>query len=175
MGSQLGTCQSGTPAGPIASLPSNGWKPSSSPAPGRRRHRIGVCSSLTAIGHTQVRRFCDVVVPYYSIRAATTATHVMQALDVSIFVALIWAYRHLVSCAAESVGTVVVKAQLGALYAEVRAYLLTQSAARKAFSGSGITLDPVQRSFYAVWPAVARRQWKYPECLARSASACIGV
>ena len=39
-----------------ASLLSNGWKICSNPAHGRRRHRIGVCSSLTAIGHTQVRR-----------------------------------------------------------------------------------------------------------------------
>lgn len=65
----------------------------------------------------------------------------MQPLDVSIFGPLTSAYRRLVSHAAEHLDAID-KAQFGTFYAEARSKVLTQSAARKAFSDSGITLGP---------------------------------
>ena len=70
------------------------------------------------------------------------ASHVMQPLDVSIFGPPSSAYRRLVSHAAEDVGVVIDKARFGAFYVQARAQVFTQSAARKAFSDSGITVDP---------------------------------
>ena len=93
--------------------------------------------------HTS-QAFCDDlwshrIIPYVLPRHAT---HVVQPLDVSIFGPLTSAYRRLVSSATESVGATIDKAQVGTFYAQVREKILTQSAARKAFSDSGITVNP---------------------------------
>ena len=66
----------------------------------------------------------------------------MEALDVSIFDPLTSSYWRLVSSAAESVGATFDKARFGPFYARAREIVLTQSAARKAFSDSGITVNP---------------------------------
>ena len=66
----------------------------------------------------------------------------MQPLDVSIFGPLTSACRRLVSSAAESVGATIDRSQFGTVYAQAREKILTQSAARKAFSNSGISVNP---------------------------------
>ena len=65
----------------------------------------------------------------------------MEALDVSIFDPLTSSYWRLVSSAAESVGATFDKARFGPFYARAREIVLTQSAARKAFFDSGITVN----------------------------------
>ena len=51
-------------------------------------------------------------------------------------------YRGLVSSAAESVGATIDKAQFASFYAHARETVLTQSAARKAFSDLDISVNP---------------------------------
>ena len=93
--------------------------------------------------HTS-QAFCDVLWSHRTIPFLLPphVTHVMQPLHVSIFGPLTSAYQRLVSHSAESVGAFIDKAQFGSVYAQSRAQVLTQSAARKAFSDSGITLNP---------------------------------
>ncbi|CDW99812.1 hypothetical protein [Sporisorium scitamineum] len=118
--------------------------------------------------HTS-QAFCDVlwshrIIPYL---LPPQSTHVMQPLDVSIFGPLTSAYCRVqathgpstsyatlaigryadyllagasVAQPAEHVDSID-KAQFGTLYAQARSKVLTQSAARKAFSDSGITLN----------------------------------
>ncbi|SPO24922.1 related to transposase [Ustilago trichophora] len=69
------------------------------------------------------------------------ATHVMQPLDVSIFRPLKGRYQHAVNEAAQHVDTIE-KALFATFYAQAREQVLTQSAVRKAFVDSGITMSP---------------------------------
>ncbi|CBQ67492.1 related to transposase (C-terminal fragment), partial [Sporisorium reilianum SRZ2] len=68
-------------------------------------------------------------------------THVMQPLNVSIFGLLTGSYRRLVAEVAEHMDGID-KAQFGSFYAQAREKVLTQARAQKAFSDSGISLDP---------------------------------
>ncbi|SJX66004.1 related to transposase [Sporisorium reilianum f. sp. reilianum] len=92
--------------------------------------------------HTS-KAFCNVlwshqIVPYL---LPAHATHIMQPLDVSIFSPLMAAYCRIVNTATGHMDTVD-KVQFRTFYAQAREKVLTQSAARKAFSDSGISLDP---------------------------------
>lgn len=93
--------------------------------------------------HTS-KPFCDAlwshrIIPFV---LPPHTTHVMQPLEVSIFSRLTSAYRRLVSSAAESVGATIDKAQFASFYAHARETVLTQSAARKAFSDLDISVNP---------------------------------
>ncbi|SJX64480.1 related to transposase [Sporisorium reilianum f. sp. reilianum] len=68
-------------------------------------------------------------------------THIMQPLDISIFGPLTVAYHRIVNTAAEHMDAVD-KVQFGTFYTQAREKVLTQSATQKAFSDSGISLDP---------------------------------
>ena len=70
------------------------------------------------------------------------ATHVLQPLNASIFGPLTSTYRRWVSSTAESVGATIDKVQFGSLYAQAREKVVTQSAARKTLSDSGISVNP---------------------------------
>ncbi|SJX66299.1 related to transposase [Sporisorium reilianum f. sp. reilianum] len=82
--------------------------------------------------------FCNVlwlhqIIPYL---LPAHTMHIMQLLDILIFGPLTAAYCHIVNTAAEHVDTID-KVQFGTFYAQAREKVLTQSAARKAFSDSG--------------------------------------
>ncbi|SPO22558.1 related to transposase [Ustilago trichophora] len=79
------------------------------------------------------------------------ATHVMQPLDVSIFRPLKGRYQHAVNEAAQHVDTID-KALFATFYAQAREMVLTQSAVRKAFTDSGITMSPSPNKVIARLP-----------------------
>lgn len=70
------------------------------------------------------------------------STHLLQPLDVSIFGPLTAAYRRIINNVAPHVYADIDKAQFATFYAQAREQTLTQMAARKAFSDSGITVKP---------------------------------
>ncbi|SJX61013.1 related to transposase [Sporisorium reilianum f. sp. reilianum] len=70
------------------------------------------------------------------------STHLMQPLDVSIFGPLTAAYRRLINNVAQHVAADISKAQFVSFYAQARGSVLTQMAARKAFSDTGMTVNP---------------------------------
>jgi len=79
-------------------------------------------------------------------------THVMQPLDVSIFGPLTAAYnRRLNDITPHLVGDID-KARFATIYAEARAATMTSTAARKAFTDSGISLNPTPDKVLARLP-----------------------
>jgi hypothetical protein len=80
------------------------------------------------------------------------STHVMQPLDVSIFGPLTAAYnRRLNDITPHLVGDID-KARFATIYAEARAATMTSTAARKAFTDSGISLNPTPDKVLARLP-----------------------
>ncbi|SPO21142.1 related to transposases [Ustilago trichophora] len=93
------------------------------------------------------------------------ATHVMQPLDVSIFGPLSASVKRLISDAATHVSDID-KPMFVTMYAQAREKVLTQARARKAFSDSGITLNPSANKVLDRLPGSGTRQHQQPlqEC-----------
>ena len=142
----IGTSQSQIPSGPITNSElavewlENIFKPHTRPSTPSHWRLLIIDDHQS---HTS-KPFCDAlwshrIIPFV---LPPHTTHVMQPLEVSIFSRLTSAYRRLVSSAAESVGATIDKAQFGTFYAQACEVILTQSAARKAFSDWGIAVNP---------------------------------
>lgn len=69
-------------------------------------------------------------------------THLMQLLDVLIFGPLTAAYNWLVNNVAAHVGSKMDKSNFSIIYAQAWARVITQAAAQKALSDSGMTTSP---------------------------------
>ncbi|SPO28681.1 related to transposase [Ustilago trichophora] len=89
------------------------------------------------------------------------ATHVMQPLDVSIFGPLSASVKRLISDAATHVSDID-KPMFVTMYAQAREKVLTQAQARKAFSDSGITLNPSANKVLDRLPGSGTRQHQQP-------------
>lgn len=70
------------------------------------------------------------------------STHLLQPLDISIFGPLTSTYCRIINNVAAHVHDDIDKAQFRTFYAQAREQVLTQMAARMAFSSSGITVMP---------------------------------
>ncbi|SPO24638.1 related to transposase [Ustilago trichophora] len=89
------------------------------------------------------------------------ATHVMQPLDVSIFGPLSASVKRLILDAATHVSDVD-KPMFVTMYAQAREKVLTQARAWKAFSDSGITLNPSANKVLDQLPGSGTRQHRQP-------------
>ncbi|SPO20076.1 related to transposases [Ustilago trichophora] len=89
------------------------------------------------------------------------ATHVMQPLDVSIFGPLSASVKRLISDAATHVSDVD-KPMFVTMYAQAREKVLMQARARKAFSDSGITLNPSANKVLDRLPGSGTQQHRQP-------------
>ena len=142
----IGTSQSQIPSGPITNSElavewlENIFKPHTRPSTPSHWRLLIIDDHRSYTSQS----FCDVlwshrIIPFL---LPPHAAHVMQPPGVSIFGPMTSTYRGLVSSAAESVGATIDKAQFASFYAHARETVLTQSAARKAFSDLDISVNP---------------------------------
>ncbi|KAJ1025927.1 hypothetical protein NDA16_002553 [Ustilago loliicola] len=104
----------------------------------------GHCShtNLSFVDACWSRRIIPFLLPPHS-------THLLQPLDISIFGPLTGAYRCIINNVAAHVHGDIDKAQFGTFYAQAHEQVLTQTAAQRAFSESGITVSPTPEKVLA--------------------------